>query len=98
MSQRINIRLNAETGLGTLECVGGSTYNCGGMAYFAYPSDSTIQASDKKGTVYSQEFSNAEMPFAVLWIGQRGVYGQISHSVMDVFICSKEMLRAFIIG
>ena len=74
MTQRINIKLDRNTGLGTLECIGGKTFQCGGMPGFGYPADSTIQASDKKGTVYSQEFSNAEMPYSVLWIGQRGVY------------------------
>eukprot|EP01038_Epipyxis_sp_PR26KG_P008055 gene8055-10913_t len=71
---RINIKLNRTTGLGTLECVGGETFYCGGMSNFPYPSDTTISISDKKGTVYSREFSGAEMPYAVLWIGQRGVY------------------------
>ena len=57
-----------------MECVGGSTFPCGGMQNFPYPADSMINVSDKKGTVYSQEFNNAEMPYSILWIGQRGVY------------------------
>jgi lipoprotein-anchoring transpeptidase ErfK/SrfK len=74
MPQRINIKLSKKTGIGTLECVGGEIFQCGGMVGFPYPADSTITTTDKKGTVYSREFSNAEMPWAILWIGQRGVY------------------------
>ena len=74
MVKRINITLSQTTGLGTLQCVGGSSYACGGMVGFAYPADTTVQVADKKGTVHSQEFNNAEMPYSVLWIGQRGVY------------------------
>jgi lipoprotein-anchoring transpeptidase ErfK/SrfK len=74
MVKRINILLSRDTGIGTLQCVGGASYNCGGMVNFPYPEDSTINVSDKKGTVYSQEFNGAEMPYSILWIGQRGVY------------------------
>jgi lipoprotein-anchoring transpeptidase ErfK/SrfK len=77
--QRVNMKLSAKTGLGTLECVGGSTYECGGKTGFAYPADSTIGSSDKKGDVYTPEYVNengrpALMQWSVLWIGQRGVY------------------------
>jgi lipoprotein-anchoring transpeptidase ErfK/SrfK len=76
---RVNLKLNRKTGLGTLECVGGSTYKVGGMPGFAYPSDTTIKASDKKGDITSDDFVNERgepslMKSAVLWIGQRGVY------------------------
>jgi hypothetical protein len=76
---RVNLRLNRTTGLGTLECVGGSTFKCGGMPGFAYPADATIQATDKKGDVRSREYVNdlgepSLMKWSVLWIGQRGVY------------------------
>lgn len=78
-TQKIKICLNKTTGLGTLECVGGNTYNCGGDITFKYPEDTTIQPSDKKGTVYSGEFVDSnnnpfEMKFSILWIGQKGVY------------------------
>jgi lipoprotein-anchoring transpeptidase ErfK/SrfK len=86
---RVNLKLNQKTGIGTLECVGGSTYSCGGMPGFAYPADTTINASDKKGDVYSREYVDqygnpALMKWSVLWIGQRGVYfhsyGQLADS------------------
>jgi lipoprotein-anchoring transpeptidase ErfK/SrfK len=76
---RVNLKLDRTTGLGTLECVGGSTLKCGGQPGFAYPADTTIQATDKKGDVYSREYVNAAgqpalMKYSILWIGQRGVY------------------------
>lgn len=74
VTKTINIRLNKTTGIGTLECAGWQTFKCGGMPGFPYPSDSTVNVSDKKGTVYSREFNNAEMKYSVLWLGQRGVY------------------------
>jgi hypothetical protein len=76
---RVNLKLSRTTGLGTLECVGGKTYNCGGKAGFAYPADTTIGTKDKKGDVYSSEYTDGRgnrslMKWSVLWIGQRGVY------------------------
>jgi len=77
---RINLKLNRRTGLGTLECVGGSIFNCGGMVDYAYPADTTVTTADKKGTVISQTYLDsstgqpARMDFSILWIGQDGVY------------------------
>lgn len=79
-TQLIKIEINKSDGLGTLECVGGQTYQCGGDPSFKYyPADSTIQPSDKKGTVYSREFVDSnnrpfEMKYSILWVGQKGVY------------------------
>jgi hypothetical protein len=52
---------------------------CSGLKGFPYPADSTVQVSDKKGTVLSREFESrpgvpSVMPHSILWIGQRGVY------------------------
>jgi hypothetical protein len=45
---RVNLKLSRTTGLGSLECVGGRTFNCGGMPGFAYPADTTIQTTDPR--------------------------------------------------
>ncbi|KAA6400241.1 MAG: hypothetical protein EZS28_004234 [Streblomastix strix] len=72
MTQLLTMKLNRTTGLGTLT-LGQQTLRCGGKPGFDYPADTTINASDRKGTVKSREY-DATMPYAVLWIGQRGVY------------------------
>jgi hypothetical protein len=80
MTKTIRITLSSSNGIGTLQCVGFASFDCGGMVGFAYPEDTTVTVSDKKGTVESREFvcssdgRPAKMPYAVLWIGQRGVY------------------------
>lgn len=79
MVKRINIQLNSGTGIGTLTCVGGGTFNCGGRPGFNYPADTTVSANTKERTHYSQEFVDdqerpSEMPYSILWIGQRGVF------------------------
>eukprot|EP01006_Ploeotia_vitrea_P064267 TRINITY_DN87428_c0_g1_i1.p1 TRINITY_DN87428_c0_g1~~TRINITY_DN87428_c0_g1_i1.p1 ORF type:complete len:112 (-),score=8.49 TRINITY_DN87428_c0_g1_i1:63-398(-) len=71
MSKVMKIKLGAD-GLGTLQ-FGNSTVGCGGKKGMNYPKDLTINTSDKKGTHISGEY-DAEMPFAILIWGQRGVY------------------------
>jgi hypothetical protein len=77
MVKRINLSLSARTGRGKLVCVGGPTVDCGGVPGFAYPADSTVQGRlgvDKFLSKESGEFPGAIMNYAILWIGQRGVY------------------------
>lgn len=75
-------------------CLGVLTFNgvsapCLGKYGFPYPADNTIGVKCKgqghNGSVHSKEF-NCDLPWAVLLIGQRGVYlhedvtsGDLSH-------------------
>jgi lipoprotein-anchoring transpeptidase ErfK/SrfK len=68
----MTLTLDAKTGLGDLVCEGGPTVRAGGRVGFPYPADSTIDGT-KERVHRSREFS-VDMPWAVLWIGQRGVY------------------------
>jgi hypothetical protein len=67
MTQLLIMKLNRKTGLGTLT-LGKKTIQWCGKSDFSYPADTTINPSDRKGTVKSLEY-NATMPYAVLWIG-----------------------------
>jgi lipoprotein-anchoring transpeptidase ErfK/SrfK len=55
----------------------GNSYPCLGKFGFPYPADITIGVKDKgtgpNGSVFSTEFQ-CHLPWAVLLIGQRGVY------------------------
>ena len=68
---KITLKLNKNTGLGTLE-YNGKTYNCGGKVGFNYPTDTTLSGY-KEECHHSREY-DCDMNYAVLWIGQKGVY------------------------
>ena len=75
MVKLARMALDSQTGLGTLACSGLGTFECGGRPGFGYDSypDTTLSPSLKYRTRHSQEY-NVDMQWAVLWIGQRGVY------------------------
>lgn len=78
------MKLSKRTGLGTLECVGGETFNCGGLTPaklankpipWTYPADSTIDPMSPGGK--KADYKNVDgvsMPYSVLWLGRHGVF------------------------
>ncbi len=73
---KVTIALNKLTGLGTLT-YDNNVIKCGGKVGFAYPADTTIDCSAagaKQKMHLSAQYNNAQMPWSVLWIGQRGVF------------------------
>ena len=85
---KATIKLNKETGLGTLE-YNGETYQCGGMPGFNYPKDTTQDTTQDEGKPdhakvkqemhLSGEFVDQNgnpfpMPYSVSWIGYKGVF------------------------
>jgi lipoprotein-anchoring transpeptidase ErfK/SrfK len=55
--------------------MGFRTFNYGGRADFPYEnySDTTLSPAQKRQVVHSGEY-DVDLPWAVLWIGQRGIY------------------------